>query len=808
MIIPILIIAFLSTGQILRYYFSYEDFSLLYGVQFPNDPHSIFLYPGFVAYLFLRPLVTAQYFIFGYNPFWYYLVSLLLFLVCVALFYIFVRILYPQKKEIAFFAASIMASGYLGVETLTWNVFGGQIHLAFLIFCFLVFIFTLLFLKTYRKIHLIFLTIFLSFALYFFQFRSYLLFIWLPLLFLFKRIEEKKKISIKLLGGSLFLLAFLFLPFIESIQLVLGRIQRVNLDAGLYLTYLNNLGNILFPSDALESMQSVSLILGVFSLGLFILFPLVLILKRHKLLTLSLFFSLSVVLSLVVIMVVIAFIGQIPTIWPTSHRFYVVLLPFVSGFLAVFLSALHRKPQLFFFILIMITHIFFSNKVISERWENLSQHLRYFYTTIKTNVPEIDKPTVLLTTLTRPYPPGPFVSGSDAGSAHFLAGFYGKKFDEFLLATEPLQAIKMLIDNGSSANDIHAFDYKRDDIVKETDEIRDILLRGRRSHLGNNLRGQEIELTDLQISSVAPVFIRAKIAVGLSQVKYKPPAISGIMTVSQYLDLFFDQEEKRRKMTINSELSSLGDEHNINNIIDGEYETTWIPQEWGKVVEFVIDLGQTRNIQKIVWSSSRTAPWDFRQPSDYVLEISNDGRIFSSVDKVENAQKLKTGEFFTTDMGGRDMRYAKFRINKTRGGWTPAVDEIEFFDKTLTNEELINYFNIKKSPAEHFPNKEIAALYYNKILKGLVPVEINWKTDGDGGYLAGQEKVIFVEGVGITKEYLVLLPKTGRQIKSLRIRTIDFPSELLIENLEVWHPSLEEFIENKELLDVEMTSIN
>lgn len=800
-----LAIAVLSTSQILRYYFSYEDFSLLYGVQFPNDPHSIFLYPGFVAYRFLRYILIPQYSLFGYEPFGYYLVSFLLFLLVIVFFYKFLLLILPKQKRIALFTTFILASGYIGIESLTWNVAGGQIHLAFLITSLLTLIYTITFLRNRKIYNLIILGLLSFVSVYFFQFRSYLLFLWVPFLVFFQRLEERKGISLKLFGTVGILIIFLSLFFSQSIQLVIGRIQHVNLDISLLSVFLKNLGNLLLPSDYFEFINNGQMLSGILSLMIFVLPPIYFIWRKRKFSYLLAFFSICTLASLAVIMIVIAFVGQIPTIWPSSHRFYIVLLPFISGYLALVLNMLGPRIQIPLLVLILVTHIFFSNKVIGGRWESLSRHLKYFYTTITTAVPKIDKSKVLLTTLTRPYPPGPFVSGSDAGSAHFLAGFYGRRFDDFLLATEPLQGVNMLIDNKLTASDIYAFDYKRDDIVDETEKVRNILTFGQRVNLGGKLEGDEIEFKDLEISSSTPVFIRAQLGVAIAQNSQSVQTISGGgMSKSEYFELFFEQEEKRAKMIIDTKSNPLGEEHAIDKTIDGKNDTTWIPQEWSpEGASVTVNLGVPRTAYQVVWSSSRAAPWEFRQPSEYEISVSRDGRDFTRISNVDNAPHLETGQFFTTELGGQEVQYVHLTIKKTRGGWTPAVDEIEVFDRQMAQEDLENYFLIKNSPALYFPNQETILRYWRQILKQKIPVEINWKVDNDGGYLAGQEKKIYVEGLGVTREYIAFLPKTGRTIKSIRVRSADFPSKLIITKLEVWQPSIEEFHANKDLLNME-----
>lgn len=800
----VIVTAVLSISQILRYYFSYEDFSLLYGVQFPDDSHSIFLYPGFVAYRFLRYMLVPQFFLFKYQSLGYYFISFSLFLLFLLLFYRFIRIFYPPKKNIALFATLIAASGYIGIEALTWNVAGGQVHLTLLVVSLLTLSYAILFLRNKKIFDLMILTFASAIAVYFFQFRSYLLIFWVSFLIFFKAIEDRKKPSPRILAGVVILLIFLISLFSQSIKLVLGRVEHVNLDAlSLISVFLQNLGNIFFPSDLFTSLASIPL-LGIFALIILILPPVYLVFHRRQTSLVLAFFSLSILTSLVVIMMVTAFIGQVPTVWPSSHRFYIVLLPFISGYLAILISLFRPIVQVPIIVIIVLTHIWFSNKVIGDRWNDLSRHLGYFYTGVTALVPRIDKPSVFLITLSRPIPPGPFVSGSDAGSGHYLAGFYGKRLKDFLFATTPLEAVKLLVDNKLTKNDIYAFDYKRDDLVDETQEARDILTSGKRLVLAQGVKGSIVEFNNLNIKSTTPIFLKIRAGIAILQDNGKAQALrGGSMSKEKYFELFFDQEEKRTKMDVSSESKPLGEEHVLSNVVDGKYDTTWIPQEWGpRGVSVTINLREKRKVRQVVWSSSRTATWPFRSPSEYEIAVSANGTDFKTVSEVDSAPSLKSGQFFT-NIFEEEAQYIRFTIKKTHGGWTPAIDEIEVFDKPNDGQDLENYFLVKNNPSVYFPNEGIASRFYQQILKQKVPVEINWRTDNDGDYLAGQEKKIYIKGIGNPKEYLVLLPKTGRVIKSLRIKTVDFPSELRINKFEVWQPSLEDFRTNKDLWVIE-----
>lgn len=808
MLFIILIIAILSISQILRLYFSYEDFSLLYGLQFPNDAHSIFIYPGIFAYRSSQPFLTPQFLLFDYNPFWYYLVSFILFLLVLFFFYRFIRVLHASTKDVAFFATIIMASGYLGIEALTWNVGGGQIHLGFLITALITLICAVAYLRTRKIASLLLMTIALFISVYFFQFRSYMMFIWLPLVITLQAIDKSQRLPFKVYLFACLLLAPLLLLFSQSFKFVLGRVAHLNLNMGeLLMVFLENLGNLFFPSDLFVMLgvtpDKIGQVLGVITFSGLLFLPLYLFKNHRKVAPLSIFFSTAIIFSLVVIMGVIAFTGQIPTVWPSSHRFYIVLLPFVSGYLAVILSILSKKIRLPLVIFIVLIHVWASNLTIHNRWEGLSRHLRYFYETVTTVVPRVDNDTVLLTTLTRPYPPGPFVSGSDAGSAHFLAGFYGKRFDDFNLATEPMEAVKLILDKNLAPEDIYAFDYKRDDIVEETEQVRKILALGQKVNLGKDFEGAQIKLDNLAIPASTPVFVKLRVAATLPDAQKDARKLAGEkMTNSNYFNLYFEQEEKRKNMIAHSESIPLGNEHDESTVIDGRYDTTWIPEKWGEGgATITVELGIPHKAYRIAWASSRVAPWEFRSPSEYEVYISLDGVNFTLADGASNVASLKTGDFFTTALDGQEIKYVRLVVKKTRGGWTPAIDEIEVFENPIETKDLENYFAVKEKPADYFNNREMAMRYYNKVLNQKIPVEINWKVDNDGGYLAGQERKFNIEGLGVAGDYMVFLPKTGRVIKSIIIKPTDFPVNLRITDLEVWRPSLSDFKENRNLLE-------
>ncbi|MBI4058802.1 discoidin domain-containing protein [Candidatus Microgenomates bacterium] len=811
-LLGIFFLCILSVGRIINYYFFYDDFFLFYALQFPTDKDSILAATDASGYHFLQPFFTPLFQLFGYEAKGYYIISFILFLLFILVFYFFVKSLLSRNQSLALFSSLIVASGYIGVEALTWNMGAGPNNTVFLILCLLSFIFITSYLKKnkstyFNQFKLVYLLGFIVSALtaiYFFQFRSFLLFVWIPLLILTINSIKKLPKSFLFLLFFIFILGFFF--YKESLGFNSSRGAHVNFDIGQFMeVYTRNMGNIFFPAELLNyiatnqkfNLTVIEVFAGIVGLSFILATIITCFIKKIKERSLLFFFGSTIIINLFILQLAISLVIVSPAVWYSSHRFYIVIFPFLAGFLGTILVILQRRSRfltLFFLGFWIISHAILSNQVIKDRWENPISHLQYFYQTLREYVPEMNNNDVLLITQGEPTPVSILVSARDANALAMPAGFYGKRTDNFKLVLSPAEAVETLNKLKVSEDHLYALHYRRRELLNVTEQTREILKNGRQINLGWDLYNRVISFNNLSLPTSAPLYLNMQFKVypdfpSNNYLNKSNQILS--KDLEKYFKLLFKENVLSKNISVTTKEESLSFEHEVSNIIDGDYSTTWIPKNWHQGgLSILLDLERERNINRIVWSSSRTASWYARLPSDYKIELSKDGFDFHEVKTVKSAPIIKTGEFFIDEIPEQVARFVKITINKTRGGLTPAIDEVEFFDSNDKDINFNEYFLVKQNPQDYFFSKEIARHYLKEILKNFINLEISWRVDENTDYPVGRSKIIPVEINRIQNIHTILPIYIGKEVKSLKIQVLNFPAKINIRKASLFYPKL------------------
>lgn len=812
-LLGIFLVSFLSTGRIINYYFFYDDFFLFYALQFPNDRNSILTATDASGYRFLQPFFSPLFHVFGYEAKGYFIISFVLFVLFAFSFYLCLRLLFPKTKKVALFSSLILASSYIGIEALTWNMGAGPNNTIFLSVSLISLCFLASFVRERRATSLFGFFITFIATIYYFQFRSFLLFAWVPILVIsIGNLRKKRLLNLFLnLFPIIFTLGLGVLIYTESFGLYPGQGAHLSLNTKQFIeVYFRNIANIFSPSDFLDpvvetiniSARGAEVIIGGLITLFIVLITALSFLKRTREFHLFLFFSLSTISSLFLLQLVTSLTVVAPTVWYSSHRFYIVITPFIAGFLGTLLFILQKRYKSLAILLLglwIATHIILSNQVISTRWENTISHIEYFYKTLKTYVPKMNDDSVLLITQGEPTPVSIFVSARDANAFAGPAGFYGKTVDNFNLLTSPMDAVLALRRLGASEEKLYALHYRRGELIDVTPQTRELLKTGKTITLGSDLSGHVIEFDGISLPTSVPMYLDMQFVIypDLSNVNLLRKANQqSVEHPERYFEILFKQTALSLKTSANSKHEPLSFEHEASNVADGDYSTTWIPKKWDKDgVYLIVDLGVEKSINRIIWSSSRTSSWYGRLPSDYEIEVSRDGSKFVMVHKVESAPALATGEFFVDEIPEQIARFIRITVYKTKGGLTPAIDEVEIFSKEDGDIDFTKYFTLKQNPERYFPNKQVADRYLRETLRNTLDLEITWRVDENTDYPSNRVKVVPVE-VGKLKNINTILPiGIGRELKSLRVKVLNFPAEIRIIKAELVYPRLSSFKE-------------
>lgn len=813
----IVLIVFLSIGQILRLFFSYEDFAFFYTFQFPKDSAVILASPEFARHWEVNLILRPLFYLLKYKPIGYYLFTVLFFIAYNFLYYKFVRLIYPRDRRLALFSAVLQASIFIGLDAFIWDMSDGMIVSSFLVFAVLTFLAFYFWEKTRSFLILLILFLVSGFTFYAFTFRSFFLFGWLPAFAVFVLRSQKSKAGYYLLTAVLLVLGIFLLR--HSMVKYGQNLSFLNINILVTVgIFFKNLSQIIPPYNFLAEklvkvwptfpLEVVKTAKGLAICFLFLLVPFWLGKKKDSLARVGWFFSLSFLSALILIIVATSYTGTAPDVWPITHWYYLTMLPMIAGTLAVGILALTRKyqrPNPWWLVgTIVIVNIGLSNWSIFLRWENHSQHLKYFYTTIKKYIPTLTAKDLILINLSgKPAPVNPFVSATGFSGILYLASYYDMKLEDLNYAFTPREVARKLIERNIGLDNLYSVDYIRGDLKNETEELRQILAEGRKVFLGNYYSDQSVEIPGLKLTTVAPLYLTFKgSVVNSKEITSYSGKIAGEFNptvLKNYLDAFFGHNRQRKGFAVAS--NALAKEtYPLTNLIDGRESTVWIAENWpqGGVV-ITLDLGRTLSVNRVVWASSRNSPWSQRCPSDYTWLVSADGENFQEVRKVKGAALLGRGQFFLDEFPETATRFLRLRITKTHGAWAPAVDEIEVFSFQDKIAKMDDYSQVKNSILDYLPNYFFLNKYLEEVLGGKVPVKILWKNEYSQSYSSDNLiETAFRVGSG-SGPYQLLLPRTGREINALKFDIGEYPGKLNLYSVGIWYPSLENFRKNPQL---------
>lgn len=794
--ILIIIVSVLSIWQILRLYFSYEDFAFFYTFLFPKESVPIIASSGVsrhhAVYWFIYPLFKLL----GYKPFGYYLLAFILFVIYNIFYFLFLKKIYPKNSKLALYATLIQASLYVGIDGFVWNMTVGPEILLFLIFSLFTFFGLINFIKTRKIIHLLIFVFLYLFTIYFFPFRSYFLFSWLPLYIFFLVPEEKKNktilylISFFLVVVGIGLLKWILVKFGNSISFVdlnLPYLFKIFLKD---ISYVFPFYNLIFTKDLFIAIKGFIILIFI------LLIPLIFKKEKEGLSNIIWFFSLSFLSSLIMMMTATQFIGLIADVWGTSHWFYLTMLPMIAGVVASILFAMEKKfnnPRTSYVIvfIIVVVNIFLTNMAISFRVRNHSNPLRYFYTSIKKEIPFLsNKNLIILNISGSPRALNPFVSGTDYDGIINLAGYYNLPLKDLNYAFSPKEGVDLIVKKNLNLANVYSIDYIKDSFTNTTDEFRKILKNGKTLTIGKSFFGKDIEISNLKLTVSTPFYLKIKAKI----VKMPPEEKPTKDNYGNYLNVFFNQNKKTKlyKVTTNG-LDNLP-EQNTQNIIDGNYDTYWILKNWlSHGSEINIDLGQVLNVDKIVWATARNSPWFLRSISAYQISSSLDGKDYEIVKNVDDAKYLDRGEFFVDTFPTQRTRFIKINISKTHGGWTPAIDEIEVFENSEKIDDFNKYFEMKKNIFDYLSNEIYLNKYLSEVLGYKIPVKISWKNEYNESFSSNNVREFQIDIRNGYQTFNILIPKTGREINAIRFEVEKYPSQLSVYSIEIRYPSLDDF---------------
>lgn len=679
-LLAIFAISILSSWLLLFYFFSWEEFSFFYAYQDPEAYKVVFNSHGFLNHPLLRYLGFLFY-LFGYNPIPYNILSILTFSLLSIAVYFFSKNTFSLDKRTALFSSLIFAAGYYGIGTFitdTYSGYNGGFGIIFLLLAIIIFN------KLIHKFKLTYLLLFILvyfLAIIIFSARTFILPGLLTILLVFR---VRNWIKIFFISLALFLPLFIFLNYQQGV--LESSLPRINISLFDYAKSLfGNIGYTFFPSIIFDN-QTSAILLGI-------LITAVSLIKRETRLPLLLTAA-----SVAAMLVAMLINSQYFSIWTSDNHYMSSFMVFAAPTIAILLK---KNPR------VLITLIFFivilSNIEIYKQLQNHSNRLRYFYETIQKIVPRANGKQAVLIYSKYPKPLDPFIHLPEIPSEYYVPGFYHKSASDMFVTQDYYQAIDFINKNKIDKDMVYLLTLADNDLKDVSGQFREIF-----SKKGDGAQVLK-ELENLNISGLTPLEIEIPLELPLSSQSANPG-----------LDNFYKWHKGINVKTIPDKPHG---DRKKEYLLDNDFETTWIPDNWQSPVSIILNLPESKIIDRIIWSSSRTNPWPQRNPVEYKFLVSNDGINWETARAIEGAGELLKGQYRTEEINSRrNVSFVRMDIYKTAQGALPSIDDFLVIPEELKGTD----------------NEEINKFINDQIQK----VCLRWTTNDDSEYRASRQECV------------------------------------------------------------------
>lgn len=672
--VAILLVCVLAYGKIVGMYFYLEDYLILYSIQHPESSQA-----GYGSGVFGRPFGYAVtpfipfYYLFGLEPWGYYLVEIFLYFAASLVVYFFTKTLTSSVK-IAFGSAIIFASGYVGSGSLYRLAVGWQNILA-AIFISLSSIFYYRYIKfpTLRN-YILALTLSL-FTSEFSFYRSHgiiLIILGMEILFNFNWLKSMVRMAP-------FVLSYWYF-YIFSLQ---GIMDQGSKTASFVRTVFQegNYHYLLTPFKTLESLFIPDKFNPPFLLFIAILAG-ALLWKRSKVLVYCLLFALANYL--------VHFYNSPGSVQQTTHRYLTVSFVGVAAFWGIFLNKVFKSTGIYllFCLLIVILNITLARSEQKEIIKNRSAPNREFWLAFKKVVQTIPPNSIIYIDskndgVSKPARDSALSAGSMSATTSF-AVFYGLKWDELYLA-ENFSELLSLIKSGKVAkNDIFTFFYSRQDgLINTTQQTKNALKEGKRFDIA--------KLGDINLNFSSPILLNfsSVVDVNFSELGEE----TKLVNLEQYLDYISLRSWYYNKVSASA--SSEVKYAEIEHVKDRDVETSWRADDakWAAnhSEEIVLDLGETRQVGAVKIIPANAS----RTPIKYIWECSLDLIVWEKLANFEKNADLE--KKFVDKFNKAECAFLKLIITGTVSG-PPQISEIEVIEDKFADLDMDLADKIEENP--------------------------------------------------------------------------------------------------------------
>ncbi len=758
------LVSILSLHLSLLFYFWHDDFSVFYG---PQIGECSFKWP-YQSYCTTYTLLLK---VFGYHPFPYFLLGLLVSIGAAILFYKLLLEIFPQK--VALLSACLFASSYFGIGTF-FESYDSLFSFASLALLFSSMLFTL------RRRFVIGL-ILLGAAVGFFQARSGTYLIpFLAILWLYARVSLKKKVLLSFLAAIVFYIAFIpGSSFGSSGGSFFTELTKINyLDKVVYFFQSVSsffLIDSLFPKLGNDRRLAAGIILCI-AFCASILYDI----YEHR--------SFKAKLLGVVLFVALYIPFGLRSDWrlDSLHRYTLFVAPAVFIIWASFGTKRYWIPVT---LALLVVQIYLANMLLTIQLAD-SNVRKSFYSQLHSSLEAIPTNSYLYF-----YFPQKIRSKySDIFRVGYLpsessiATEYQLNFKDITLATESEQ-MSRFIRNGTSPDNLFVFYFKDAKLINNTTKARAFIKNNVRKSYQSDIRfstsfeqiGTSWEAksssnsfeVENDIPSL-PFTLTASIA---SKIPLIPvPFTQNCMNCKQDNKLFtqiseYDTKAKDTKKLAQITTSASGENTESPAMFDGNVETYWMAN-------------------RQLWHGERDVYINVHNPKavaldGIVLSSISDSRVPNNLKVLVNGTEVK----FTSQLAQGSIKISfdktqvvsdlQIKILDTVLGDSPIITEIYLVPQSLLGLDLVAVENMKMSPpinVQSPEDRDAAMLFMKTSGEGCLTIETS------------DEKVSVpfeLISDGRVHKYSLAIPSMGRGPLKVSLGCMQFPIDAVVSQLDI-----------------------
>ncbi|MBX4205648.1 discoidin domain-containing protein [Candidatus Microgenomates bacterium] len=237
---------------------------------------------------------------------------------------------------------------------------------------------------------------------------------------------------------------------------------------------------------------------------------------------------------------------------------------------------------------------------------------------------------------------------------------------------------------------------------------------------------------------------------------------------NKYLDFFEQRRNYYSKAKVNSLSQWKGQE--TEGAIDNDENTSWRGHRifWleHKHEELTIDLGEVRNIDKVYWINTT----NILTPINYYILTSIDGKKWQIAKSIENGKEKGSNEAVIEQFVPHMARYVRFDIRKTLSDDSPAISEILVFGPSVSAED-ISHTQIFEQSAHFLDIDENDKCTTTAAFRMFAPyLKLVLKVETDQGNIYSEAPLI---GSG-TRVYEFIVRPGGTLVKNIEVKDSTF----------------------------------